>query len=227
MPVPTSIDQLSTTAGSNFPAGSDAPSSLDDTQRAHASFIATLRNLVGLVTGTYVPATAIANMGLTPAALGAQASLGFTPYNSTNPSGYINSSGTAANATNAVTAAACSGNSATATKLATASGSAPSYSARAWCVFDGTLAGTNAPIAGGNVASVTRTSAGQYTINFSTAMPDTSYCAAGMPKRLSGQTGGQVVESELTARTTSTFSIVVTNQIGTVNDVLVSVAFFR
>jgi len=71
MPLPTTIADLSTTAGSNFPAGSDAPSSLDDTQRAHASFIAKLRDLVGLVTGTYVPATAITNMGLTPAALGA------------------------------------------------------------------------------------------------------------------------------------------------------------
>jgi len=40
-------------------------------------------------------------------------------------------------ATNATTAAACSGNSATATKLTTASGSAPSYSARAWVNFDG------------------------------------------------------------------------------------------
>ena len=42
-----------------------------------------------------------------------------------------------ANATNATTAAACSGNSATATKLTTASGSAPSYSARAWVNFNG------------------------------------------------------------------------------------------
>jgi hypothetical protein len=44
MPLPTTIDQLSTTAASNFPAGSDSPSSLDDVQRAHASFIAQLRD---------------------------------------------------------------------------------------------------------------------------------------------------------------------------------------
>ena len=31
-------------AASNFPAGSDSPSSIDDTQRAHASFIALLRD---------------------------------------------------------------------------------------------------------------------------------------------------------------------------------------
>jgi hypothetical protein len=44
MPLPTAITDLSTTAASNFPAGSDSPSSLDDVQRAHASFIAQLRD---------------------------------------------------------------------------------------------------------------------------------------------------------------------------------------
>ena len=44
MPLPTSINDLSTTASSNYPAGTDAPSVLDDTVRAHASFIATLRD---------------------------------------------------------------------------------------------------------------------------------------------------------------------------------------
>lgn len=43
MPVPTFITDLSATAASNYPAGSDAPSSLDDVQRAHAGFI---RNLL-------------------------------------------------------------------------------------------------------------------------------------------------------------------------------------
>ena len=51
-------------------------------------------------------------------------------------------------------------------------GAAPIYAARAWCVFDGTLVGTNAPIAGGNVSTVTRNSTGNYTVNFTTAMPD-------------------------------------------------------
>lgn len=56
------------------------------------------------------------------------------------------------------------------------SGSAPLYGARAWCVFDGTLTGTNAPTAGGNVTSVTRNSAGNYTVNLTSAMPDANYC---------------------------------------------------
>lgn len=54
-------------------------------------------------------------------------------------------------------------------------GSAPAVAARAWCVFNGTLAGTNAPIAGHNVSSVTRTAAGAYTINFTTPMEDANY----------------------------------------------------
>jgi hypothetical protein len=40
MPTPTSINDLSTVAGSNYPAGTDSPIVLDDVQRAHASFIA-------------------------------------------------------------------------------------------------------------------------------------------------------------------------------------------
>lgn len=55
------------------------------------------------------------------------------------------------------------------------SGSPPVFGARAWCVFDGTLAGTNAPTAGGNVTSVTRNGAGDYTINFTVALPDANY----------------------------------------------------
>lgn len=54
MPVPTTIDQLSTTAASNFPAGSDSPASLDDTQRAHAAFIAQLRDAM-MPAGTRIP----------------------------------------------------------------------------------------------------------------------------------------------------------------------------
>ena len=44
MPVPTTIDQLSTTAASNYPAGTDSPATLDDVQRAHGAFIAQIRD---------------------------------------------------------------------------------------------------------------------------------------------------------------------------------------
>jgi hypothetical protein len=47
--------------------------------------------------------------------------------------------------------------------------------AKAWCVFNGTTTGTNAPTAGFNVSTVTRNAAGDYTITFATAMPSSSY----------------------------------------------------
>ena len=49
MPLPTTIADLSRTPASNYPAGTDSPSVLDDVQRTHASFIAQLRD--------YFPAT--------------------------------------------------------------------------------------------------------------------------------------------------------------------------
>ena len=52
MALPTSISDLSTTAANNYPAGADAPSVLDDTIRAHASFIAELRDGAVSLTGT-------------------------------------------------------------------------------------------------------------------------------------------------------------------------------
>ena len=56
-----------------------------------------------------------------------------------------------------------------------ASGSAPIYSCRAWCNFNGT--GTVAIRASGNVSSITDRGTGEYTVNFTTAMPDANYCA--------------------------------------------------
>ena len=65
------------------------------------------------------------------------------------------------------------GTSPTPDALSTASGSAASYSARAWVNFNGT--GTVAINASGNVSSVTDNAVGRYTINFTTAMPDANY----------------------------------------------------
>ena len=54
-----------------------------------------------------------------------------------------------------------------------ASGSAPIYGARAWVNFNGN--GTVAIRASGNVSSITDNGTGDYTVNFTTAMPDTNY----------------------------------------------------
>ena len=54
-------------------------------------------------------------------------------------------------------------------------GSAPIYAARAWVNFNGT--GTVAIRASGNVSSITDNGTGDYTVNFTTAMPDANYSA--------------------------------------------------
>ena len=57
-----------------------------------------------------------------------------------------------------------------------ASGDAPVYACRAWVNFNGT--GTVAIRASGNVSSITDNGTGDYTVNFTTAMPDANYCIA-------------------------------------------------
>jgi len=52
--------------------------------------------------------------------------------------------------------------------------SAVAYGCRAWVNFNGT--GTVAIRASGNVSSITDNGTGDYTVNFTTAMPDTNYC---------------------------------------------------
>ena len=66
-------------------------------------------------------------------------------------------------------------------KLSSATGSAPSYAARAWVNFNGTGAiGTNQTIrASGNVASIYKNGVGDYTITFTTSMPDANYAVSG------------------------------------------------
>jgi hypothetical protein len=61
--------------------------------------------------------------------------------------------------------------------LATPTGSAPIYACRAWVHFDGT--GTPAIRASGNVTSITDNGTGDYTVNFTTAMPDADYSVVG------------------------------------------------
>lgn len=55
--------------------------------------------------------------------------------------------------------------------------SAVAYGCRAWVNFNGT--GTVAIRGSGNVSSITDNSTGNYTINFTTAMPDANYGAIG------------------------------------------------
>ena len=75
---------------------------------------------------------------------------------------------------------------------------ATAYGCRAWVNFDGT--GTVAIRESGNVSSVTDNGKGQYTINFSTAMPDVDYCVVtGMSANEDNKNGNEFYVSTQSA----------------------------
>lgn len=73
-------------------------------------------------------------------------------------------------------------------QFVTVSGTAPIYPCRAWVNFNGT--GTVAIRASGNVSSITDNDTGNYTVNFTTAMPDANYSVAGATLGSGESSGG-------------------------------------
>lgn len=82
-----------------------------------------------------------------------------------------------------------------------ATGTAPIYACRAWVNFNGT--GTPAIRASGNVTSITDNGVGDYTVNFTTAMPDVNYSVAGASSIAGAATGlrGLIVKDGTIATT--------------------------
>ena len=115
--------------------------------------------------------------------------------------------------------------------LSTATGSAPSYSARAWANYSGV--GTPTLRSSGNVTSITDHGTGDYSINFTTAMPDANYCAnVTIPAENHYCTGigtGGGVGSPTTVYSTSAFRTgVIRSQGGAVFDpAYINIAIFR
>ena len=108
---------------------------------------------------------------------------------------------------------------------------ATAYGCRAWVNFNGT--GTVTIRASGNVSSITDNGTGDYTVNFTNAMPDANYSVVASSRQLTASgylsvatdvgTGG----SNLT-RTTSAYQIQMANVVGGLNDnPWQSVAIFR
>ena len=93
-------------------------------------------------------------------------------------------------------------------KLSTATGSAPSYSARAWVNFNGT--GTVAIRDSGNVSSITDNNSGDYTINFTTAMPDVNYAVSGCSSDSTAGSSSSII-SVSTSTNVLTTSVRITN----------------
>ena len=106
--------------------------------------------------------------------------------------------------------------------------------AKAWVNFDGT--GTVAIRASYNVSSITDNGAGDYTVNFATAMPDANYCATAC----SAIRSGTASTGSIGYHTTSSYSDPPTTYTTTqarfyngtsngtaVDSVVVSIAIFR
>lgn len=98
------------------------------------------------------------------------------------------------------------------------SGSAPLYAARAWVKFAGA---TGTVTASGNVTSVTRSSAGIYTVNFTTALQDANYVPLVM-------TDGGTIFTAVGTQLTTACAINTRNNAGTLADpTTVYAAFLR
>jgi hypothetical protein len=97
------------------------------------------------------------------------------------------------------------------------------YYARAWVNFNG----TNGSIrASGNVSSVTRNSAGNYTVNFTSAMPDANYCAQGTSGNQATLENNRI--TSVGSFTTTSVGVITFNNTPTTQDRdHVSVAVFR
>jgi hypothetical protein len=110
--------------------------------------------------------------------------------------------------------------------LSTASGSAPSYSARAWVNFNGT--GTVAIKASGNVTSITDNATGDYTVNFTTAFSDANYGITSSASPAGGEVLGVGLDYTNSTKTTTALRITVKSpNIGRSDSIDISIAIFR
>ena len=107
-------------------------------------------------------------------------------------------------------------------------GTAPIYACRAWVNFNGT--GTVAIRASGNVSSITDNGVGDYTVNFTTAMPDANYAA--VVSGTFGTNGTQITYAANTQNNTTTSCRVIQQASaggggGSSDSVVMNVAIFR
>jgi multidrug efflux pump subunit AcrA (membrane-fusion protein) len=110
------------------------------------------------------------------------------------------------------------------TSALNAAGSAPIYAARAWVNFNGT--GTVAIRASGNVTSITDNGVGNYTVNFTTAMPDTNYSAVATFELGAGNVAVGYLD-QMTAQTTSARRVCFNSSSTAFDPITVNVAIFR
>jgi hypothetical protein len=98
-------------------------------------------------------------------------------------------------------------------------------SAKAWVNFNGT--GTVAIRASFNVSSITDNGTGDYTVNFTTAMPDANYTVSYSAGGTAGIFTGRL-NDDATARTSSAFRLLIASSTFTATDAAqVNASIFR
>ena len=104
---------------------------------------------------------------------------------------------------------------------------AVAYGCRAWVNFNGT--GTVAIRASGNVSSITDNGTGDYTVNFTTAMPDANYCYELSGQRIANASNYNAVVSSAYTLSTTALRVNTSNDVSnTLEDFsAVCVAIFR
>ena len=117
-------------------------------------------------------------------------------------------------------------------QFATVSGTAPIYPCRAWVNFDGTTntGGFCTVRASGNVTSVTDNGTGDYTVTFTTAMPDVNYAVTAMSgtSSLTAATGLSFAGQGSATPTTTAFRFRIRDDAGAQFDsAFCSIAIFR
>lgn len=105
-----------------------------------------------------------------------------------------------------------------------ASGTAPTYACRAWVNFNGT--GVVAIRASGNVSSITDNGVGDYTMNFSTAMPDANYSRVAMSAHAARSFATQLVASGYETISSCRFNTV-QEASGVIDSAVVTMSIFR
>ena len=92
---------------------------------------------------------------------------------------------------------------------------APVFACRAWVNFNGT--DTIAIRDSGNVSSITDNGTGDYTVTFTTAMPDANYCTLVTPQAMAGATSTATLDVG-TPLTTTSVTLLTMNVSGNTTD---------
>lgn len=104
----------------------------------------------------------------------------------------------------------------------------PIYACRAWVNFNGT--GTVAIRESGNVSSITDNGTGDYTVNFTTAMPDANYSVSGFSNRSGTGVGPRsptFTDGETRTASAFQFSMITTGSTTRVDSTYCELQFFR